>query len=172
VKGYTISFAFTLLMESSSILLAGGRLFPFLRRDLLFGVLFFAFRIVYHAYLLWKVRTYFVHTYTFFADHTVPTLGTTRTLASSSYLTCPSTTNTNPQQIYSVPNPRVIMWPPVLGVLVLHLYWFYGWIEQQRRRQRRAKAGEPMTPSSLANPAFVGNGSGGGKNGGTRNKKE
>ncbi len=56
VKGYTVSFAFTLLMESSSILLSGGRLFPVLRRDLLFGLLFFAFRLVYHAFLLWKVR--------------------------------------------------------------------------------------------------------------------
>lgn len=56
VKGYTISFAYTLLMESSSILLSGGRLFPFLRQDLLFGLLFFAFRIVYHTFMLWKVR--------------------------------------------------------------------------------------------------------------------
>ena len=39
-------------MESSSILLSGGRLFPFLRRDYLFGLLFFAFRIVYHFFLV------------------------------------------------------------------------------------------------------------------------
>lgn len=56
VKGYTISFAYTLLMESSSILLSGGRLFPLLRQDMLFGVSFFAFRVVYHAWMLWKVR--------------------------------------------------------------------------------------------------------------------
>lgn len=57
VRGYSISFAYTLLMESSSILLSGGRLFPLLRRDILFGILFFAFRIVYHAWMLWMVRT-------------------------------------------------------------------------------------------------------------------
>lgn len=43
-------------MESSSIFLAGGRIFPeYLRQDLLFGILYFAFRIVYHLFLLWHI---------------------------------------------------------------------------------------------------------------------
>jgi hypothetical protein len=85
-------------MESSSIFLAGGRLFKVLRQDLLFGLLFLAFRIVYHGYLLWE--------------------------------------------IYMVQNPRVIIWPPVLGVWVLHWYWFYAWIQGQRRRMRREREGK------------------------------
>lgn len=40
VKGYTVSFGYTLLMESSSIFLSGGRLFPWLRSDMAFGGLF------------------------------------------------------------------------------------------------------------------------------------
>lgn len=105
-------------MESSSIFLSGGRLFPALRQDLLFGLLFFAFRVVYHAWMLYK--------------------------------------------IYTIPNPRVIMWPPVLGVLVLHLYWFYGWIQSEQRRRKKRAAGEPFTPS-LVSPAFAAHGNGNGK---------
>ena len=93
VKGYTVSFGYTLLMESSSILLSGGRLWRPLRHDLLFGTLFFVFRIIYHGYLLWE--------------------------------------------LYVVPNPRVIMWPPVFGVWILHWYWFRGWLKQQERHRRR-----------------------------------
>jgi hypothetical protein len=91
VRGYTISFGYTLPMELSSILLSGGRFFPLLRRDLLFGALFFVFRIVYHGYLLWE--------------------------------------------IYCIPNPRVVIWPPVLGVFFLHWYWFYGWVRSLQRRK-------------------------------------
>ena len=87
VKGYCISFGYTLLMEASSIFLSGGRLFPWLRSDMAFGGLFFATRIVYHAFLLWKLAT--------------------------------------------IPNPRVVMWYPVLGVWFLHIFWGHGWVKQQ-----------------------------------------
>lgn len=51
-----VSFSYTLIMESSSIFLAGGRIFPkYLRQDILFGILYLAFRIIYHLYLLWHI---------------------------------------------------------------------------------------------------------------------
>lgn len=55
MKGYSISFTHTLIMESSSIFLSGGRLFPRLRSDWAFGCLFLLFRVVYHLYLLLKL---------------------------------------------------------------------------------------------------------------------
>lgn len=97
VRGYSMAFAFTLVMESSSIFLSGGRLFPCLRQDWVFGLLFFTFRIVYHFYLLWK--------------------------------------------LIGIPAPRVVMWPPVAGVWVLHIYWLWGWVEGMRRKWRRRKEG-------------------------------
>lgn len=60
------------------------------------------------------------------------------------------------------------MWPPVLGVLILHLFWFNGWVQQQQRRRTKQAKGEPYTPSSLASPALQGNGHSG--NGGGRRK--
>merc|ERR1712146_640249 len=42
--------------EISSIILAGRRLFPnYLRQDMLFGFLFFATRIMFHGYLLYRI---------------------------------------------------------------------------------------------------------------------
>lgn len=61
-------------------------------------------------------------------------------------------------QIYTIPDPRVVMWPPVFGVLILHLYWGYGWVQQQQRRRAKRANGEPFTPSSMASPAFKSNG--------------
>ena len=109
VKGYTVSFAYTLLMESSSILLSGGSIFKSLRNDMAFGFLFFLFRILYHGFLLYK--------------------------------------------IYTIPNPRVIIWPPVLGVWVLHWYWFSGWIKQQnkRRKIRTDITDKIHSPSAVSN---------------------
>ena len=54
--GYTVSFNTIAIMEISSIILAGRRLFPnYLRQDMLFGFLFFATRIVFHGYLLYRI---------------------------------------------------------------------------------------------------------------------
>ena len=54
--GYTVSFNTIAIMELPSIILSGRRLFPkYLRQDLLFGVLFFSTRIVYHGYLLYRI---------------------------------------------------------------------------------------------------------------------
>ena len=92
-----MAFAFTLVMESSSIFLSGGRLFSCLRQDWVFGLFLFMFRIVYHALLLWK--------------------------------------------LIEIPTPRVVMWPPVADVWVLHVNWLWGWVEGMRRKMRRSKEG-------------------------------
>ena len=54
--GYTVSFNTIAIMELPSIILAGRRLFPkYLGHDILFGVLFFLTRIVFHGYLLYRI---------------------------------------------------------------------------------------------------------------------
>ena len=61
-RGYTRLFGYALCMESSSIFLSGEGLhragvlpFRWIHNDMIFGILFFTFRIVYHFQLLWDV---------------------------------------------------------------------------------------------------------------------
>lgn len=36
-------------------------------------------------------------------------------------------------------SPKVTIWPPVLGVFFLHLYWFYRWVLGQYKRTQKRK---------------------------------
>ena len=50
-NGLAVGAATTLCLEIPTFLLALGHCFPAQRRDLLYGLLFFAFRVVFHSYL-------------------------------------------------------------------------------------------------------------------------
>lgn len=51
--GLTIGASTTFALEVPVIVLALGHVMPVARQDLLFGLLFFTFRVAYHAYLLY-----------------------------------------------------------------------------------------------------------------------
>lgn len=92
-KNLTTSFVMLGIMELPTFVLSVGHIWKSLRNDMLFGLLFFSTRIIYHGAML----------YQFYRN-------------------------------YPVEGP---WWLIVAGVYPLHIYWFNGWINQQKRHKKK-----------------------------------
>ena len=93
-EGWTVGILTTMPLEVPTVVLATGRVFPGLRQDLLFGISFLIFRIVYHSFLLYRW--------------------------------------------YHMVSPPTRLWPYPAFILLLHFYWFHGWVKGQLKRTKSA----------------------------------
>jgi len=89
----SVGFALVTPLEFPTLFLSLGSVFPSLRTDMAFGLVFLVTRIIYHSFVLWLFIGF----------------------------------------------QRVTLWPTILGLGILHWFWFFGWVKSMNKKRRGLK---------------------------------